>query len=657
MEIYKLRTTQILNITNFDDLESLDDQQVINLIIKFGLNHREITFDVGSWCFSEVDKKSRINKIKPVKLDSLKKDRILPIKKIILKFVEESQSNNTLKGQLKNFNYIINYINENYGNADVSNVEDALEIYKNFTIFLLDKIKQFTKGGNTSDFGGYSLKQKLLRIFLEFSTNLTSEYFLSSIKRIKSDRINRPITQYNSEDVNIFLEKQIYIFETLARYILNKEPLPYIVDLIKFGGEKYFFEFNKSKKINLIKDDMFYDEDNKIVPINIFLDKVVKDKRFIESNSSITQLKASYYFKVKSLKDLNLMNFRNCNIKVNLANIAIMAFAKAFIAVTGVNEAVLCELKVEKFEMLSSKKGMRGYGSKIRAGGKTVPIEFVCKFLKFYKLFLDFRSYLLSEFDKDTKNGIDDKLFFYMPTMTLSKINKFTKLDNVYFTKYHRFLKDVFQIVPVHNRILRKNVSNNYLAISNDPLLTAEKLGNTPKTILKNYTNISFEEMALQMSEFYKAQIESTVLRYRFNSEIIGVNIKNSQEKNKQKSTPIGHCEERNPALKKEFNDNSIQPNCSNLETCLFCDKYAIHADVVDIKKIISVKMIIANLKNKTKESEQIIYRINEILKFMTNKFPTTSLIIKKTEENVEEGFLDDFWLQHLQLLVSLEEI
>ncbi|MFV7443448.1 hypothetical protein ACNPMZ_12070 [Acinetobacter pittii] len=575
----------------------------------------------------------------------------------MLKFIGESQSYSTLRGKFNVLNYIINFINEYYSNADISKEEDALEIYKGFSIFLFDKIKKFTGEGKSSDFDGYSLKQKILRILLQFSTNLSEEYFLSSIRKIKSDKVNRPISEFYAEAISNFFEKQLYIFEVLATYIKNNQSLPYIVDLRKYGGNKIYFDFNVRKKNSLIKDDIFYDDFNNILPINLFLEKYINDKMFVESGYSINKIKILYYSKVNRLNKLNSLKFHDCNVKVKLANIAILAFAKSLIAVTGVNESVLYELKVDKFEVLSSQKGMRAYGNKMRAGGKNISIEFGLKFVKFYKLYLELREFLLNNFEDIKTKGVEDKLLFNIPSKKNSVRDKFSKLDNNFLNQYNEDLRDVFKISPITNRMLRKNVSVNYLDISNDQLLTAEKLGNSPKVILNNYTTIAFDEIAIQLSSFYEAQNKSSILRYRYNDKIIGVNLKNNREIDKSKSTPIGQCKDYNPSLKEEFTKDSIQPNCSKFETCLFCENYVIHVNNTDIRKILSLRMLLNNIKNKTNEVDQIIYRINEILDYICIEIPFTKTTIQLINKNIEEGFLDDFWMAHLQLLVDLEEI
>ncbi|MFX5626967.1 hypothetical protein ABTD72_01695 [Acinetobacter baumannii] len=657
MGLYLIRETLIFNIFDVEIIENLTDNEVVKLIVEYKINNRKFSFDVGSWCYSDVLKKGRTNKVKPVNLKSLKTNRVLAIKKILLKFIEESPTFLTLKTKLTVLNYIISYINENFSSADISKEETALEIYRSFSIFLLNKIKKFTGQGRSSDFYGYSFKQKILRILLGFSANLSEEYFLISIKKIKSDKLSRPIFEYDVEEINTFIEKQIYIFEVLATYIKNNQPLPYIVDLRKYGGDKIYFEFNMVKKISITKDDLFYDEFDKIVPFNLYLKKAINDERFIKSGASINRLKGSYYFRKSRIDEFNLLEFRNCRVKVNLANIAILAFCKAFIAVTGVNESVLYELKTDKFEILSSQKGMRAYGNKMRAGGKQVPIEFGLKFIKFYNLYLEFRDFLLKQFDELQINGMEDKLFFNIPSKNNPIRDKFSKLDANFFQDYHGYLKNIFKIKPIGNRLLRKNVSINYLNINNDPLLTAEKLGNTPRLILNNYTAISFDEMAIQLSSFYDAQIKSSILRYRFNDQIISVNLKNSGEMDENKPTPIGQCKDYKPSLKEEFTKDSIQPNCSKFETCLFCDNYVIHVNNTDIKKILSLRMLLNNIKNKTNVVEQIIYRINEILNYICIEIPFAKTTIQLINENIEEGFLDEFWMTHLQLLVDLEEI
>lgn len=654
---FSIRKPIFINLDSLDAVFNLNDEQLSNLILIYKNNNREITFDVGSWCFGEVKKRNHINKVRPVNLKSYKKDRANCIRNILIKFLEESQSFFTLKIKIKTVDAIFNYINEYYSSSILTNLNEAIEIYKGYTNYLLNQIRELSAGAKLSDLDKYSLKQKILRLLLEFSSGVSSHNFLSTVRKIKSDKANRPISPDRKNDINLFVRCQLEIFESIANFILNEKKLPFVLDLRDYNNRKYIMEFNIQKKESIIKDEFFYDSEDQIVSIDRFLMNIEHSDIYVKSNYSKKTIKELYKYKINKINEFNDLEFNKCSIKIKLSNIAILAFAKAFIAVTGANEAVLLELKFGKFEYLSSRKGMRAYGSKIRAGGKKVTLEFGILFKKYFELYLKLRDYLLTKFNPESLSEVFDKLFFNIPLNNNSKRKKFSKLDNVFFSKYNNMMKNVFKIDVICNRELRRNVGNCYLNIVNDSALVAEKLNNTPKTVVKNYSDVSFDEMATQLSEYYEALRASTILRYRFNNELIGVQIKEKNINNNDFSTPIGNCAEPIPVLKSEFNNQSLQPSCNKLETCLFCQNYIININNVDIKKILSLRMILNNLKIKTDEVEQVIFRINEILEFMKMKYPYSKKILNSVIDEVEEGYLDDFWLEHLKLLIDLEEI
>ncbi|MBU3081600.1 hypothetical protein [Acinetobacter baumannii] len=654
---FSIRKPIFISIDDLDTLVNLDDTQLSNLILIHKNNNRESTFDVGSWCFGEVQKRNHINKVRPVNLKSYKKDRVHGIKNMLIKFIEESQSFFTLKNKIKILEAIFNYINEYYSLSVLNNFNDAVEVYRGYTNYLLNQIRELSASGKLSDLDKYSQKQKNLRLFLELCSGVSSNKFSSIIRKIKSDKANRPISISNKHDINLFVRCQLEIFENIANFILDERKIPFILDLREYNSRKFIMEFNIQKKESIITDDLFYDKDDNIVTFDNFFKKIESRESYIKSSYSKKTIKELYNYKVNKINEFNSREFKKCSIKVKLSNIAILAFCKAFIATTGANEAVLYELKFGKFEYLSSRKGMRVYGSKIRAGGKKVTLEFGVVFKKYFELYLRLREYLLINFNPDSVSEVVDKLFFNIPLNSNPVRQRFSKLDNVFFCKYNYFLKNVFRIKVISNRDLRKNVGNCYLNIINDSSLVAEKLNNTPRTVVENYSDVSFDEMAAQLSKYYEAIRASTILRYRLNNELISVKLKERNIENSDFSTPIGNCEEPIPILKSEFNRKSLQPSCKKLETCLFCQKYILHINSIDIKKILSLRMILNNLRIKTDEVEQIIYRINEILEFMKVNFPYSEKIIDRTVDEVEEGYLDDFWLEHLKLLITLEEI
>jgi hypothetical protein len=64
--------------------------------------------------------------------------------------------------------------------------------------------------------------------------------------------------------------------------------------------------------------------------------------------------------------------------------------------------------------------------------------------------------------------------------------------------------------------------------------------------------------------------------------------------------------------------------------------------------------MIVSQLNSSKDEVIQIKYRIDEIIDLILSKYPETEVIVSKLIRETEEGVLDEFWNNHLNMLVDL---
>ncbi|QDB82787.1 hypothetical protein [Acinetobacter pittii] len=221
------------------------------------------------------------------------------------------------------------------------------------------------------------------------------------------------------------------------------------------------------------------------------------------------------------------------------------------------------------------------------------------------------------------------------------------------FDKFNRVYKRIFKVTTATNKELRKNVANNFLNSTNSVALTSIKLGNTPKVLDKFYTDASFKEMAYQLTDYFNHIEKDIVLKGRNSHNLIPVKFESKNIKN----TVIGNCSTHSPKLISGFNEQIATLECKNPKSCLFCDSYVIILNKADLKKLISLKYILEYNNQIKEEKIRIIYRIDEILNFIIEKnYNLKKTIIEITEE-VNEGFLDEYWNNHLNMLIEMESL
>ena len=323
------------------------------------------------------------------------------------------------------------------------------------------------------------------------------------------------------------------------------------------------------------------------------------------------------------------------------------AFSQAFVAATSCNSSTLIKLRDNGKILSGQEKGKRLYAVKARANYKEQSISFGLKFQQYFKLYLQFIDFLKRElnqyFDETTLN----KLFFVIVQTDEIRVRPF---DEVYIYAYYKILSRLYGTRKVVNTELRNNVGNFFSANTNDSSLVATKLGNSKPIAIKNYIDVSFAVMAEEVSNFLNKVQEKSIHKGRIYAENIAVNI-NEKEISKN---AVGYCKNIKPTLKNGFNSDSIQPNCANTESCLFCDNYTIFTNESDLRRLLSFKMIVSQLNETKDEVIQIKYRIDEIINLIVSKYPETEVIVSKLINETEEGILDEFWDNHLNMLVDL---
>lgn len=647
---FSIRNSIYIDVKNIEEIYDLALSDVPNLILTYTEGEARYSTDVGSWCYEVKGKRDSVNKVMPVDLDTLNLSRVKAVKEFVLESIESINSRATLRDRFKICQTVIGFLDKNYQGVNIQDFNFAKEIYQNFSIELIGRKNLLQSNTDISNFDGLSKKQKVMREFLSKATNVSVEIFASSIRRLKLDKNIRPVRLTDENEIKVFQAIQLKIFHDISSSLMKSNKLPILIDLVELGGNKYFFDFNFIPRESLVTHDEFYDENCEIRSQDEISEKLMASGK-IPNDITISQFKKLYSRKRRSLEARCDLDFKDCKVKVRLANVAIIAFCKAFIGATSVNESVVFDLRADGFLNVSATKGMRAYGIKNRANSKSVPIEFGLKFTEYFKSYLAFRSFLLGQYDQDVRLEHGDKLFFVLPNQFGPNQNKITPLNNKAFSSYNDDYKKVFGLKLFTNGELRKNVANSYLNLSNDSLLTANKLGNTPPQINRSYSDVSFGQMAEQLTDYFNEFELSSIRRGRINETKIDVEVSSSET---DEGTPIGHCKEKSPMYKEGFVQGSILPDCTKLESCLFCQNYTIHLNEIDLRKILSLRFILNQIPEITAESIQLLFRINELVEYILDHYKIVEGLYKKVLDEVNQGILDSFWSIHLDMLLEL---
>lgn len=375
---------------------------------------------------------------------------------------------------------------------------------------------------------------------------------------------------------------------------------------------------------------------------------------FIHQTWSIWIKKDTEYIEVNDNRIFSASDVFDTYCRDKVYNKVIIFALLSFIGATGANLQVAMNATIDSFDFGQTNKNTRMSGTKYRAGNKTIYPEFASKYLAIWKKWLDIRNSWLSS------HGIESNLAFpYLdqygsiqpaPTYLIDATKPAALLIiKIYGIKW---------ITPRQWRGFKSKLIGK--VSENDIFISAEMQGHTIKTAIAHYTKISLIDAAIEISSALQAVYDSAIARTRSKS-VIPVSIVDHNDR--KLDTSIGSCQSENelsPSIADGFTKFAPQPNCSIKETCLFCEKYAVHADEEDIRKLLSFTFLVNELsKAKLHEDWSVdwapyLHRVEEILAQLRTFSPNLANDISTISEEIEYGGLDDFWMDYYQAILEL---
>lgn len=181
--------------------------------------------------------------------------------------------------------------------------------------------------------------------------------------------------------------------------------------------------------------------------------------------------------------------------------------------------------------------------------------------------------------------------------------------------------------------------------VTRTPLPVAAKLmGHSIKTAVKAYSKANDGRRRSEISSFFDS-LEQRVINTS-QGEVKGAPLK---------VIPIGSCiEHGNPSH--STMSAIVEPNCNKVEGCFFCDNYRVHADKLDLHKLMSCRRVLQQIIPLNSDSliayrvyTAICDRIDALLKELKRRNPTAHEAVRIDVE--ENGELTNYWARKLQQL------
>jgi len=612
------------------DSNSVIFNHVDNIVIQFGT----LFIHFGQICYIEFKKKQQGDnrKLKVIKT-SLDKRKVVLARGLIHYscdlFIDGIRSL-TIHNRVNEIKKFINSLNE----SELALNESSLgNILINHSDFLKHKIKIYDKElglGITSatahnqqtwiiDFFSFLLKVE--------KTNLLDEIYHiveNSKEKIKTKSLscNELMDNFNA---------YIKIFRYFSSVVLDHKKFP-----LKFSinGEEYWFTISgkiihkNDKRLN--SSGCFNYNNEKYCSV----DELISLKRFKTLDRK--RIKNVYIKYAKNSQEL--ANECYSHSRLFLIKCAARAYFMIFLFLTGENDSTAATLQYEnEYSLCNGEQDFKSI--KWRANGFEVKYDIQNEFIDDFKIFLCLREHLLQYFSQEYRS-----LFFEIMKGELVNAHSDGRYSSYIRKSFCSLFKENVFIGTSKRIRLTKSL---WIRHNHSADVSSYILQHSNKTSDFNYSGSDFEQSSEELIDYF--------------SEITEQLLPNSGT---ELETPSGNCiEPKTPtALSTLVTSNLFTVDCGDQKTCLFCSKYRILADEVDIRKLLSIKYLLVNsahlassIEHFNKVYNPILDRIEELLeKIREQGDEFAPLILEVSEQVFEQEKLSEYWYRKLEYLEEL---
>lgn len=625
-----------------------------NIILMLNITNQTLKFDCAKLSYREYQSKgskgyNRIRHIASPVRGTLRDSSSLNLTQRYIKHrLVEGASHATIKGILFQLTKIYIELDSLNVEQNWSDEQSQLELYKKYSENLYLTFQQELKNEKKTNI--LYTNQSLLADLISFNLDIDKTKLKKIAWQIPLQKGNhrQPVGE---NDLKNFSKTNLLTFRKIKTFLMENKVFPLIIEDKKLGIRCVESHTNRNSEYY----DMFVGEKGEFLAYDQAKANYLKVKKNIYDE----RIRAIYdkYRGVYEERNKAFNLFR-----IRLINKAVNAFAGCIFCDSSINPSLVSQLRTDSFDNpIATNKTQRTYLIKPRSSkGDPIPVSFTLTFKSINKEFLEFREWVLSNLPTDSKFE-PSLLLFSISEQERKSEDQITRFVSPYKIEhytgvYQAWFKAKFPSIRfLSASTTRASISNYFNENSNSSVVTAEKLGNLPKTTEHAYTEATPEQFYNQMDEYFNAVYKASYQRTRVTNKPVPVKISIKEVEGTQ-ATPIGQCSSvQKPQLDIGFK-NISQPTCSNPTSCLFCDKYTLHADYIDIQKLLSLKEMTFLSINRNKEDEvlYIRYRIDEILEQTVDKYPETAEIIKSAQKDIDDGNYAEYWQEQIDLIIEL---
>lgn len=632
---YTIINPIIYTIEDITDLFEKDDtysfNRVDNIVIQFGSNFHHL----GRVCYKSIQVANKNNYKLSVDSNSIDLVAMQFAKKLIPYLADlmlDGKRVRTLSGFTSYIIQLFNYIRENNLNLHC-NKTSIQRFVNDYTDYLLHQIKVYDRnlklGLSTHTAQTY---QSRVISFFSFVINVEENEITGGLHIIQ--RNNNQVQSTVALSENTFAEQfNLYtqIFRQFSDIVLDHLEIPTVVNINNeqlWIAPSYNQWLKPKHKTSIGMRGFNYENGHFYTVEELELLSHCKGKKRYQLGQHVSQARDATVKVNQSFSTLRLL----------LAAWACRAYFMHFLIVTGENDSTAASLMFED-EYLTERSEQHFKSIKWRANGISVRYDIQNEFVADFQRYIQLRNYLIGHYQQDYK-----ALFI---SAAVSKLTKLSTKGDV-SCSFRKLFSLQFTGAPLTGTSKSFRVSKSLWVRSNYGTgISRYIMQHNNRTADSHYTNKNEEKSAEELSDFF-VMLDKQILKEPL--PVIPIPSGNCTETSKPKplnSLPL---------------NSAITVKCGNHEGCLFCNKYRIHADEADIRKLLSVKYLIIKSQNLAASQEHfdrvykpVLTRIEDLLEHIGDKQPRCLTLIKNVRKEVfEQELLSEYWYRKLELLDNI---
>ena len=530
-------------------------------------------------------------------------------------------------------------------NEDLFDQAAVKILYLDYTNELLNQVMLSNVGGKKGKARDYaSSLQRCLRILIKHASGIPLTVVESWAPKIRKRMSENSLPQPRLSDAQAQLAFELHtrLFMGYSDIVLSDRKAPCSITLDDLGFENLvLFGFLTSNYQNWGAKEAYGGKTwHDFAYSNKGFDTDWESVRLkAESEGvSLPEKGIAGYKSTRHILNKNNMGFLRSDL-AHFSNRAVKHFAHMLLLAAGCNADHFDGIDFTRTRLSKGVGASRIIAFKGRSSNELQSLSVSAQFSKYWKALLSLREWM-SEFHATPLPN--HGLFVF--SQTGSHTGSYRLLNSETVKQALIWPKSAPELLTRTGRKIK--IQKSLEINGSDITSVAGMVSNKEDTIRKHYGFRRFEESAKELSHFFEAMHRSANIRV---SGLATAPIVHGGKK-----TTTGRCTAASDDDRVYIDgiDDSRAPelNCRSPLACFFCDSFGIHANIEDIKRVLSVKPFIKlqsrNKSQSIKDHEDkflpISYRIDEIIDAFSELDRASLEIVKTAKKEIDEGRLDE---------------